>query len=345
MRHFDGIPPGGRTHLTANGALTIDEAAVSRSEASFGPGSPSVPLRGRPQVRPQQGPGGTDHILLGTDTVVYECGTKEAHFRLAQNEELRRASASEPAAGGRVVARDMLSREGTGAPRSVGGYDQMTPTVFNDAGAGPGHYNEGMDEAQRRAALDPAARQGAVDMVMAGKRVERSSQGLRVSRPAGGGETFTLGWGAEPVSTSARSLGAAPGGVDSVGSRASRPEQAVGGNSAAYLPTAPAQSSRGSSMASILQQSAAGPSSTAQHAGLRRVPGASAAGSTVAAMLHDEEGVVQHGYGAPPSPSRRQQPIGGRGLLVAGLYGLDEASPMVGARNASAHAQSNVVFG
>lgn len=346
MRHYSDLPPGGRTHLSVDGALTVNESAMYQSELAAHTGLsgvvPSMPMRGRPGLKQlSQGPGGTDHIVLGEDNMVYECGTKEAHFRITQDEGLRRAAAAEPAAGGRAVERERKTE------RMVGGADHMSE-VWSEA-SGPGAYSEGMDNAQRRVAWDPEARSVAAAMEVAGRRVERA-HGLRVTRPVGGADTTSLTWDTPEGTASARSASSSAASVvsDAMSSqRLLRPEQPVGGHSAAYLAGPPP-----SRMGGVFNYDAP-PSPAGQDAGgrgVRRVPTAPV--SSVGAMLSMDAPRSPGGRpgtaasvmaGSPRAP--RAQPVGGRGLLATGLHGIDDVDARVGSRATAPHAVSNVMFG
>lgn len=312
QKHFHELPPGGKTSISAQGALTVNDDAPRQAQSS------------------RVGPGGKSTLVLGDWAHTYECGSKEAHFRLAQSEELKQAAAAEVAAGRRVSDRVFLEGEPSRAllasPRLVGGHDSI-PTILNEP-TGPGAYREGMDEAQRRAALDPAAKEAAAAVVVAGKRVERAGVGLRVSGQ--GRQTHDLTrWAEQSVPT--------PNTPDR-NSKALKIEHPVGGASSQYLPVTYARAPEGS-MRNLLSQGADEANTSTHRSGMRRVPDAYAAGSTVGSML------LNDGMASGRKQITSVQPVGGRGLLAAGLHGLDAPDAKVGGKPQPAHASSSIQLG
>lgn len=316
MKHFAEIPPGGRSHLAIDGSLTVNEQAMLSSQVAT---SPSVPLRGRPAVRKLQQTGGVDSVVLGSESAVYECGVKEAHYRLATDDTLKRAVAAALPAGGRPAEREARTGGSVGGPDHLGDVWQYQNVT----------YSEGVDEAQRRSALDPAARASVEAQPMAGLRVDRA-QGLRVTRGAGGDATYSLAWGADAPAVSGSIATQSRMATDPLGvtPRILRPEHPVGAHSSHYvggiLPSANADDMGG---------------------GVRRVQGAVAGQSTMPSLLvFDPHAAVPQGG---PSGGKRghaqMQPLGGRGGLAIGLHGLDASDSKVGSWKT--HQRSSVTLG
>jgi hypothetical protein len=315
-KKFVGVPPGGADHLSS--AMAVAAGPADASAAS--------PRRVR-------GVGGEDHVVLGSEAVSYECGVKEAQFRLATDAAMRAAAAAEAVAG---VRPQPHGRRVPAFP--VGG--PVRVVLSDGSGDGPQAYNAGLDEVQRRAALDPAARAEVDAQPVAGARISREP-GMRVTRPAGGFETVGLmKWdtGADTPARRGSSAGAPPA------APSPRAVAAVGGRSAPFIGAR-------SSMGAILRGDPADASAARPDtAGSRR--GTANVSSGVAEFFaRDGSGGAggAAGAGGPRSPSnplKREQPIGGRSMLAIGLSGIDASTrPEVTGVKTLAHHRSNVTFG
>jgi hypothetical protein len=315
MKHFAEIPPGGRSHLAIDGSLTVNEQAMLSSQMAT---SPSVPLRGRPAVRKLQETGGVDSVVLGSESAVYECGVKEAHYRLATDDALKRAVAAAVPAGGRPAEKEVHTRGSVGGPDHMGDVWQYQNIA----------YSEGTDEAQRRSALDPAARASVEAQPMAGLRVDRA-QGLRVTRGAGGDATYSMAWSAEAPAVSGSIATQSRMATDPLGvtPRILRPEHPVGAHSAHYvggiLPSASADDMGG---------------------GVRRVQGAVAGQSTMPSLLVFDPHATVPQYGSSGKQRLQMQPLGGRhaGGIAIG-HSLDASDSKVGSWKT--HQISSVMLG
>ncbi len=305
-KKHSGLPPGGVDHLIAGGLLADPDPAAYASDSP----------------RKVRSVGGAATVVLGSEQIAYECGTKEAQMRIAVDPAMQRATDAAPVAGGRPLAH---------APRMGGPVGGPTRIVLDDgSGEGPQLYNNGLDEAQRRAAFDPAALAYRDSLPMAGARVSRAG-GLRVTHPNGASDTINLSW--MPPDEAGSS---AP--VRRTGPASPQKDQPVGGRGAAFLPV--------STMGGLLRQEQRPGTDDAQ--GSARRGGASNVSSGMSGIMGGTtSSAAAAAHPAPRSPSnplKREQPLGGRSLLSLGGLDVPMRPDVVGMR-VPAHARSQVTFG
>ena len=432
--------PGGKTTISF-GDDSVTQPAMESRASRLGADSPhtragssgAMPSGASGELRPVSAKPLTRYmprketVTLGSDNVVYSCGTKEAHMRLALDPALAAEYAGAPMAGTRVAPVDRTATKAM----NVGGEDRFLAATATHPGEGPGSYAISLQEAQRRAVFDASAREAAAALPVAGVNVRTSERGLKVTRPAGGPQQVKLEWpesgGGEPgsarkarlrgnndvsglndsfassvsvstprsashnrrggesvaelvsqTSSSSSADVSAGGGEVATGARRRLlyPEQPVGGRSATFLKDAgsgasassgsaasgSAASSAGSSSAP-LERGLLTPSRTHTSRALTTGPGGQQPYHThydVSASHQQQPSTPGRGGGsagsfdAPITPSQRlrvPQPVGGRGLMLAGLSGLDAPDARIGggiAPSASASGRRNtssITFG
>lgn len=298
-------------------------------------------------------------------------------MRLALEPELKASAEAQGSAGGRVAPKELGYRRRQDDPSFVpsrpvhnaGGEDHMS-TVWADP-VGPAAYKESVAEAQARLAHDPLVRQDAEKVAMAGRRVEAKwlGESIRTTRPIGGHSSFALGWNErggprQPNDAPSNSVsGGAPFATDrdlTEKARILRPEQTVGGRSGLYLEGASVKDNGAGRPATAVANARPPPahargfqdsrgvggifdwnnsSSASSDSGrLRTIHAPSDAGAAVSS------GTPGGGASSAVSRLRREQPLGGRGLVGINLQEEVGAKRPGTASHFPAHQQSSIIF-
>jgi hypothetical protein len=286
----------------------------------------------------RQAPGGKASVVLGTEHVVYSCGTKESQYRVAVDAEAARITAEGSTAGARTMPEELGVRRRNGQlvhpSVPVGGFSSVQ--LQDGSGLGPSSYAEGIKEAQYAAALDPAAREESARTASAGGRVEQKwlGQSKRYSQPSGGGKaTVSTDWQASLVHGAVpRASGNSPPppSLSNGGQSPLKKEQPVGANSARFMSASAHSQAEASSAAGSVQQPVAVRSSRDSSIGflLGEASGSSSSSSS------GSSGEQQQQQQQHRSQLQQEQPLGGRGLLRVGIKGLEECDARIGARQA-----------
>lgn len=348
----------GEDGITALPAPTSQRAALETSAL------PASPVR-RPLSRYVPRPSGVE--LSDPTAVTYSCGSKEAQMRMAVDPALLREAALSPGAGARVLVVDRTGSKPMNVGgldsflRAAATHPDEGPQRYSESVQESQRRSVFDFAAQEAAAAQPVA--GAnVRVGDRGLRVTRPSGGphnvalawpeaqgspeprsrlarLRsvdaasdaVAGIAVGGTPNTAG-GKQRDSAAALLGGGcasdtsgAPGTPSGGRMRLLYPDQPVGGRSAPFMPGGGSGGGGGTPSAGTGYPGFAPHDLTPQR---MHASGQGSSGSF--APYASSEPASDRVSGAFPRVNRTPQPVGGRGLLSAGLSGLDAADPRVG---------------